>query len=102
MILAGTSPRQVSQRLVVWPRNRYGATLRVWRSAAALVGEVAKVVGDAIDHQPRTQEMEDVKRAGQGWIGLEELPREALGAIPDAQGIEAAPHRPRGAIGQSD
>jgi len=45
--------------------------------------------------------MEDVKRAGQGWIGLEELPGEALGAVPEAEHVEATPHGPRGAASQA-
>ena len=46
--------------------------------------------------------MKEVKRASQAWIGFEELPGEALRPVPDAQRIEAAPHRPRRPISQPD
>src|SRR5580658_6433302 len=89
MILAGTSSRQVSHRLVVWLRNRYGATLR-----CALGSCVGAVVDPSIDHQSQAEAVEQVKRPDQRRIGLEELPDEALGAVPGAHDIEAAPHGP--------
>jgi hypothetical protein len=60
----------------------------------ALVGKVAEIVDDAIDHEPRAQQMEEVKRPQNRGIGLEELPDEPLRAVPHAEDIEAAPHGP--------
>lgn len=39
--------------------------------------------------------MEQIERSRYGWIGLDEFPRETLRPVPDAQDVEAAPHRPR-------
>lgn len=44
--------------------------------------------------------MEQIERSRHGWIGLEKFPAKPLRPVPDAQHIEAAPHRPRCPPGQ--
>src|SRR3954470_10614419 len=94
MILAGTSSQQVSQRLVVWPENSQGTLLRV-RSAAS-----ASIEYEGISHHRDGEKLEDVERAEQARIGLEELPDETLRRIDQDEEIEGAGAGPGGAAGE--
>ena len=51
---------------------------------------------EAICDQPQHQEVEEVERPDQRWIGLQELPRETLGSIEHNQRMESVRLRPPG------
>src|SRR5580658_9702172 len=56
--------------------------------------EIADEEGTAIARHPEADQVEEVKRSDQGWIGLQKLPGEALHPVPRGHGIEAAAQRP--------